>query len=155
MLKPSFIAASPLACLGFAFSNFAKKNRRLLAVYNQLISAESSTTSRLGSITSRCSGKWARTHPPSLRGGSRPDPGDGGNRAYFALMWPMLSSQVVSAWNGYNFICFHIFTYSKVSSFFRSFMIIPIIFILLCIIIDCRAFWTWGPGTGSRGVSYE
>ena len=41
----------------------------------------------VGSITSRCSGKWARTHPPevvvvSLRGGSRPDPGDGGNRAY-------------------------------------------------------------------------
>ena len=33
----------------------------------------------LGSITSRCSGKWARTHPPE--GGSRPDPGDGGNRA--------------------------------------------------------------------------
>ena len=33
----------------------------------------------LGSITSRCSGKWARTHP---REGSRPDPGDGGNRAY-------------------------------------------------------------------------
>ena len=36
---------------------------------------------RVGSITSRCSGKWARTHPPSLRKGSRPDPGDGGNRA--------------------------------------------------------------------------
>ena len=38
----------------------------------------------LGSITSRCSGKWAQTHPPkeSLFGeDQRPDPGDGGNRA--------------------------------------------------------------------------
>ena len=38
----------------------------------------------LGSITSRCSGKWAHTHPPkeSLFGeDQRPDPGDGGNRA--------------------------------------------------------------------------
>ena len=33
VLTPSFIAASPLACLGFACSNFAKKNKRLLAVY--------------------------------------------------------------------------------------------------------------------------
>ena len=32
--------------LGFPCSNFAKKNKRLLAVYNQLISAKSSTTSR-------------------------------------------------------------------------------------------------------------
>ena len=29
---PSFLAAAPLACLGFACSNFAKKNKRLLAV---------------------------------------------------------------------------------------------------------------------------
>ena len=46
----------------------------------------------IGSITSRWSGKWARTHPPppppppppkSLFGeDQRPDPGDGGNRAY-------------------------------------------------------------------------
>ena len=65
----------------------------------------------IGSITSRCSGKWARTHPPEFQwhrrrvnyqfsncvtdkvNGSRvqpslfgedqrPDPGDGGNRAY-------------------------------------------------------------------------
>ena len=38
----------------------------------------------LGSITSRCSGKWAQTHPPkeSLFGeDQRPDPGDSGNRA--------------------------------------------------------------------------
>ena len=43
------------------------------------------TASYLGSITSRCSGKWARTHPPSssLFGeDQRPNPGDGGNRAY-------------------------------------------------------------------------
>ena len=32
-LTPSFLAASPLACLGFACSNFAKKNKRLLAVF--------------------------------------------------------------------------------------------------------------------------
>ena len=33
-------------------------------------------------ITSRCSGKWARTQD------QRPDPGDGGNRAYlFSAMW--------------------------------------------------------------------
>ena len=32
VLTPSFIAASPLACLGFAWSNFAEKNKRLLAV---------------------------------------------------------------------------------------------------------------------------
>ena len=31
-LTPSFLAASPLACLGFACSNFAKKNKRLLAI---------------------------------------------------------------------------------------------------------------------------
>ena len=45
---------------------------------------------KIGSITSRCSGKCARTHPPkeliprkSLFGeDQRPDPGDGGNRAY-------------------------------------------------------------------------
>ena len=34
----------------------------------------------VGSITSRCSGKWAHTHPPGED--QRPDPGDGGNRAY-------------------------------------------------------------------------
>ena len=34
-LRPRFsrLAASPLACLGFACSNFAKKNKRLLVVY--------------------------------------------------------------------------------------------------------------------------
>ena len=34
-LRPRFSRqeASPLACLGFAFSDFAKKNKRLLAVY--------------------------------------------------------------------------------------------------------------------------
>ena len=37
-LRPRFsrLAALPLACLGFACSNFAKKNKRLLAVYLQL-----------------------------------------------------------------------------------------------------------------------
>ena len=39
----------------------------------------------LGSITSRCSGKWAL----SLGGGKeeRPDPGDGGNWAYYCLYY--------------------------------------------------------------------
>ena len=35
----------------------------------------------LGSITSRCSGKWARTHPPKEIKDQRPDPGDSENRA--------------------------------------------------------------------------
>ena len=35
----------------------------------------------VGSITSRCSGKWARTHPHLFGEDQRPDPGDGGNRA--------------------------------------------------------------------------
>ena len=30
----AWLAALPLACFGFACSNFAKKNKRLLAVYN-------------------------------------------------------------------------------------------------------------------------
>ena len=38
---------------------------------------------RVGSITSRCSGKWARIHPPFGKD-QRPDPWDGGNRAYLA-----------------------------------------------------------------------
>ena len=37
----------------------------------------------VGSITTRCSGKWAHTHPPKELFGEdqRPHPGDGGNRA--------------------------------------------------------------------------
>ena len=45
------------------------------------------------SCTRLDSGKWARTHPPSLRGGSkpcqRPYPGDGGNRAYSWTSFPV------------------------------------------------------------------
>ena len=52
--------------------------------------------SQLGSITSRCSGKWAHTHPPkeSLFGeDQRPDPGDGGNRAYVTVLYFSIKSR--------------------------------------------------------------
>ena len=64
VLTPSFIAASPLAWLGFACSNFAKKTKGLLAAYDHQCQI-------LDNVS---------------------------------LMWPMLSSQAVRAWNGYNFI---------------------------------------------------
>ena len=49
----------------------------------------------IGSVTSRCSGKWARTHPPKeplFREDQRPDLGDGGNRAYSEFFRVVFSS---------------------------------------------------------------
>ena len=50
----------------------------------------------VGSITSRCSGKWARTH--------RSDPGDGGNRAYSFCSSFRYIGEI--SWNERLFICY-------------------------------------------------
>ena len=60
----------------------------------------------MGSITSHCPGKWARTHPSSSR--RIKDPGDGGNRAYFFIeITSIFTSKVFfsswSLWNGFSY----------------------------------------------------
>ena len=55
----------------------------------------------LGSITSRCSGKWVHTHPPSLRGGSKTGPGKKGKSC---LYWHRIRNKITH-WTVQFFPC--------------------------------------------------